>query len=92
MEPEYRPIFFERDFALTRFYGWREIIAGEDVRVLAYSKGPFRRCLILSWGFDLKALEKVVRDGQLLDFRSEIFVQNFAEPLDERFHGSRQLN
>ena len=92
MEPEFRPIFFEEDFALTAFYGWREIFAGEDFRVLAYSKGPFRRCLILSWGLDSKALEQVVQDAQLLDFRSEIFVQNFADPLDELFHDPRQLN
>jgi hypothetical protein len=92
MEPEFRPIFFEEDFALTAFYGWRKIFAGEDFRVLAYSKGPFRRCLILSWGLDSKALEQVVQDAQLLNFRSEIFVQNFAEPFGEMFHGSRQLD
>jgi hypothetical protein len=92
MVPEFRPIFFEEDFALTAFYGWRKIFAGEDFRVLAYSKGPFRRCLILSWGLDSKALDQVVQDAQLLDFRSEIFVQNFADPFDEVFHGGRQLN
>jgi hypothetical protein len=90
MEPEYRPIFFEEDFALTAFYGWREILVGENFRVLTYSKGPFRRCLILSWGLESKALEQVVQE--LLDFRSEIFVQNFAEPFGQMFHGSRQLN
>jgi Acetyltransferase (GNAT) domain len=86
MEPEFRPIVFEEDFALTAFYGWREIFAGEDLRVLAYSKGPFRRCLVLSWGLDSKTLEQVVNDAQLLDFRSEIIVQNFADPFDEMFH------
>ena len=92
MEPEFRPIFFEEDFALTAFYGWREIFAGEDFRVLANSKGPFRRCLILSWGLDSKALERVIQDAQLLDFRSEIFVQNFADPFGEMFHEQGQWN
>ena len=88
MEAEFRPIFFEEDFALTAFYGWREIFTGEDFRVLTYSKGPFRRCLLLSWGLDSKALEQVVQEAHLLDFRSEIFVQNFADPL---FHEQSQL-
>ena len=92
MEPEFRPIFFEEDFALTAFYGWREIFVGEDFRVLAYSKGPFRRCLLLSWGLDSKALDQVVQEAQLLDFRSEIFVQNFVDPFGELFHDQRQLN
>ena len=60
--------------------------------MLACRKGPFRRCLILSWGLDSKALEQVVQDAQLLDFRSEIFVQNFADPFDEMFHDWSQLN
>jgi Acetyltransferase (GNAT) domain len=92
MEPEFRPIFFEEDFALTAFYGWREIFAGEDFRVLTYSKGPFRRCLLLSWGLDSKALEQVVQEAQLLDFRSEIFVQNFVDPIDELFHDQSRSN
>jgi Acetyltransferase (GNAT) domain len=92
MEAEFRPIFFEEDFALTAFYGWREIFGGEDFRVLASSKGPFRRCLILSWGLDSKALDQVVQDAQLLDFRSEIFVQNFADPFDQMLDDGRQLN
>jgi hypothetical protein len=91
MEPEFRPIFFEKDFALTVFYGWREIFAGEDFRVLAYNKGPIRRCLILSWCLNSEALEQVVQDAQLLDFRSEVFVQNFADSFDEMLHNWSQL-
>jgi hypothetical protein len=92
VDHEFRPIFFDDDFALTAFYGWREIFSGEDIRVLSYSKGPFRRCLILSWRVDSKALEQVVQDAQLLDFRSEIFVQNFSDRLGEIFHDGGQLN
>lgn len=85
MLSEFRPIFFERDFALTEFYGWRELFIDDDIRILAIKRGPICRYLVLSWGRNAKTLEKIISDKGLINLHSEVFVQDFTDNFDERF-------
>ncbi|MCC6648253.1 MAG: GNAT family N-acetyltransferase [Polyangiaceae bacterium] len=77
------PCELEPDWALTRYYGWRDLERREDGALLERRVGPIRRRLLLLHGAPAGWVDELARRHRLLSPMATLTIQDFArEPAD----------
>lgn len=77
------PCELEPDWALTRYYGWRDVARRDDGALLERRVGPIRRRLLLLHGAPLGWVDELAARHRLISPLATLTVQDFAREVGD---------